>query len=309
MRSVLAMRDRQADLADVLVVLATAHDYPLTPSDAALGGELEKRGARVASAPWDTISPAASNGGVVVLRSTWDYHRRPAEFRRWIQAWDREPSTLWNPPATVRWNMDKIYLRELADLGVRIPATRWFEPGQPPDVEGFFAETGASAAVVKPRISATAWGTRIVRVGEELSDADLAPLLAAGSMIQAFVPEIMTAWELSLVFLAGRFSHAFLKRAIPGEFRVQVEFGGSETPATASDAAYEFAECVLLAAGRPWLYARVDVVETSRGPVLMELELIEPALSLDTAPGAAARFAEAILSCARTGRETADWSV
>ena len=69
-------------------------------------------------------------------------------------------------------------------------------------------------------------------------------------MIQAFVPEIMTAGELSLVFLAGRFSHAFLKRAVPGEFRVQVEFGGSETPATASDAAHAFAESVLLAAGQ-----------------------------------------------------------
>ncbi|HJR52544.1 MAG TPA: transporter [Gemmatimonadota bacterium] len=280
------------------VILATSRSFPLTPSDAALGDELERRGVRVASAPWETISPAPSNGDVVVLRSTWDYHRRPAEFRRWVEAWDREPATLWNPPASVLWNMDKIYLRELADLGVRIPATHWFEPGQPPDVQGFFAETGASVAVVKPRISATAWGTRIVRVGEELSETDLAPLLASGSLIQAFVPEIHTAGELSLVFFARRFSHAFLKRAVPGEFRVQVEFGGSETPATAADAAHAFAESVLRAAAHPWLYARVDVVETSLGPVLMELELIEPALALDITPGAAARFAEAILSSA-----------
>ena len=280
------------------VVLATARDYPLTASDAALGRELEKRGVRVTSAPWDAISPATSNGDIVVLRSTWDYHRRPAEFRRWVEAWDRKPVNLWNPPPTVLWNMDKVYLRDLADRGIRIPLTRWLEPGEPPDVEDFLAGTGVEAAVVKPRISATAWGTRIVRSGEELAAADLAPLLATGSLIQEFIPEIHTVGELSLVFIAGVFSHAFIKRALPGDFRVQVEFGGSETPASASTAVLAFAESVLLAARHAWLYARVDVVETSPEPVLMELELIEPALSLDATPGAAARFAEALLSSA-----------
>ena len=280
------------------VVLATAESYPLTASDAALGRELEKRGARVTSAPWDAISPATSNGDIVVLRSTWDYHRRHAEFRRWVEAWDRKPQNFWNPPATVLWNMDKVYLRDLADRGIRLPATRWFEAGQPPDVNDFFAGTGAETVVVKPRISATAWGTRVVRVGEGLSATDLAPLLATGSLIQEFVPEIHTVGELSLVFIAGRFSHAFIKRAVPGDFRVQAEFGGSETPIGASNAALAFAGSVLLEAKHPWLYARVDIVETSLGPVLMELELIEPALCLDTALGAAARFAEALLSAA-----------
>jgi hypothetical protein len=139
----------------------------------------------------------------------------------------------------------------------------------------------------------------VVRRGEELAAADLAPLLATGSLIQEFVPEIQTVGELSLVFFSGRFSHAFIKRAVPGDFRVQVEFGGSETFTRAARPTLAFAGSVLLAARQPYLYARVDIVETSRGPVLMELELIEPALCLDTVPGAAARFAEALLLLAR----------
>lgn len=289
------------------IVLATAHGYPLTPSDALLRDELEARGAVVTALPWDAIG-SDGDTSLVVLRSTWDYHRRPAEFRRWVAAFDELPACLVNPPVTVLWNVDKAYLRELADRGVRIPHTHWFEPGRPPDARGFFAETGADAAVVKPRISATAWGTRIVRTGEELSAADLAPLLSGGSLIQAFIPEIRTAGELSLVFLDGRFSHAFVKRAVPGDFRVQVEFGGSEDPAIPSSGARSFAESVLDAAEHPWLYARVDIVETSDGPVLMELELIEPALSLDTAPGAAARFAEAILASSARSCRPAGWS-
>jgi hypothetical protein len=52
---------------------------------------------------------------------------------------------------------------------------------------------------------------------------------------------------------------------------------------------------------RPWLYARVDLVEAGRGPVLMELELIEPDLFLT--PDAAGRMAAALL--ARAGRAAA----
>jgi hypothetical protein len=42
---------------------------------------------------------------------------------------------------------------------------------------------------------------------------------------------------------------------------------------------------------QPCLYARVDAVSTMRGPLLMELELIEPELYFLLEPAAAARFA------------------
>ena len=46
------------------------------------------------------------------------------------------------------------------------------------------------------------------------------------------------------------------------------------------------------------LYARVDVVGTDDGPAIIELELIEPALYLDTAPEAAETIADALLAAA-----------
>jgi glutathione synthase/RimK-type ligase-like ATP-grasp enzyme len=279
------------------VVLATARSYPLTPSDALLGEELERRGARVTAEPWDTISPATSNGALVVLRSTWDYHRRSREFRHWIQAWDGKPAALWNPPATVLWNMDKIYLRDLADRGVTLPPTRWTEPSERADVDGFLALTGAAAAVIKPRISATAWGTRLLDSGADLEGADATPLESSGAIIQAFVPEIQTRGELSLVYVDGRFGHAVQKRPAAGDFRVQSEFGGGIEPCEVGDEERAFGEAVLAAAPHPWLYARVDLVQTADGPVLMELELIEPSLFFELGPGreSAAALAEAIL--------------
>jgi hypothetical protein len=44
------------------------------------------------------------------------------------------------------------------------------------------------------------------------------------------------------------------------------------------------------------LYVRVDLLRDSEGePTLLELELVEPALYLIEAPGAAERLAEAVL--------------
>ncbi|HET6363173.1 MAG TPA: hypothetical protein VFH11_14120 [Gemmatimonadota bacterium] len=276
------------------VILATARSHPLTPSDARLGRELEMRGARVTAEPWDAIS-LGSNGAHVVLRSTWDYHRRPAEFQAWVEAWSDAPSALWNPPATVLWNMDKIYLRDLWDRGVTLPPTWWTEPGEFPDVGGFLAETGAASAVVKPRISATAWGTLLVDSGAELEDADITPLVSSGAVVQAFVPEIGTRGELSLIYVDGGFRHAVRKRPAVGDFRVQSEFGGGIEPCEVGDEERAFGAAALAAARHPWLYARVDLVQTASGPVLMELELIEPSLFFDLGPRAAATLADAIL--------------
>ncbi|HEU4464271.1 MAG TPA: hypothetical protein VFS53_04430 [Gemmatimonadota bacterium] len=278
------------------VILATAQGHPLTASDARLALELEKRGARVASAPWDTINPATSNGALVILRSTWDYHRRPAEFQHWVQTWEPKPAELWNPPATVLWNMDKIYLRDLADRGVALPPTLWTEPGEPLDLVGFLADTGAAATVVKPRVSATAWGTLLLESAAQLEGADVAPLAASGAVIQAFVPEIRTRGELSLIYVDGGFGHAVRKRPEAGDFRVQSEFGGGIESCEVGDEERAFGESVLAAARHPWLYARVDLVQTGGAPVLMELELIEPSLFFELEPGreSAAALAEAI---------------
>ncbi len=274
------------------VVLATCRPKPaLTPGDALLAEALRRLGAAVTAAPWDSVDPAREDG-VVCLRSTWDYHLRWHEFRTWVRGF-RTGGRLWNPSATVLWNADKTYLRDLAAAGVALPRTAWFEPGTRPPVESLLEEWKVDRAVVKPRVSATAFGTHVVRRGHALGAGDWAPLERSGSLLQAFVPEIQSRGEVSLVFLGGTFSHAVLKRPVAGDFRVQADFGGTLAAATPAEALVAFGEAALAAAGRPWVYARVDVVETEAGPVLMELELIEPDLFLT--PAAAARLAEELL--------------
>ena len=115
-------------------------------------------------------------------------------------------------------------------------------------------------------------------------------------MMQPFVPEVIENGELSFVFLAGRHSHTVRKRPQRGDFRVQQEHGGSRELVSASPALVAEAARILAAAGVPLLYARVDVVATGAGLVLMELEAIDPELFLGFSPGAPERFAAAIAS-------------
>ena len=108
------------------------------------------------------------------------------------------------------------------------------------------------------------------------------------------MPEI-GAGEGSLIFIDGEFSHAVLKRPAAGEFRVQYDFGGRIESLAPAVSLRAFAERVLAVVPYAWVYARVDVVETGRGPTLMELELIEPDLFLARAPAAADRLADALV--------------
>jgi glutathione synthase/RimK-type ligase-like ATP-grasp enzyme len=286
----------------VRIVLATCRSKPaLTSSDALLAAELERTGATAVAAPWDSITPAGEYPVTVCLRSTWDYHQRWTEFRAWVAGFADRTGGLWNPAATVLWNADKLYLRDLGVAGIALPRTRWFEPGERPDVEAILRQWKLPRAVLKPRISATAFGTYLVSAGRALSDEEWKPLEASGGLIQAFVPEVESQGEISLVFVDGAFSHAVRKRPAGGDFRVQGDFGGTVEGVAPSRGVRDFGDAVLMAVSRPWLYARVDLVETDRGPVLMELELIEPDLFLT--PAAAARLATALL--ARAGKAAA----
>lgn len=278
------------------VLLATHSGAPgLTPSDRLLAAALSAQGARVTARPWDAIDPAGAPGELVCLRSTWDYHLRVAEFRAWVSAFQGTPGRLWNPPDTVLWNLDKEYLRGLERRGIALPPTQWLAPGERPEPADLLRNARWSRAVLKPRVSASAHGTILVHAETVLSPEEAAHLAATGTLVQEFIAEIRTRGEVSLMFFGGRFSHAVCKETAAGEFRVQPHLGGEARLVETGPELRRFAERVLSAVTLPWAYARVDVVDAERGPLLMELELIEPELFLHLAPAAAADLAAELI--------------
>jgi glutathione synthase/RimK-type ligase-like ATP-grasp enzyme len=279
------------------VLFATCEGQPLlTEDDQVLADALEARGVAVTPVPWTEIDPyAVVDAPPIVLRSTWDYHRVPTLFRAWLQSLEDAGRQVWNDAAIARGNIDKIYLKPLHEAGLAMPDTRWFDVVEPEAIRAALEDTGWARAVLKPRIAATAYGAFLLSGDTHWPDLELAPARASGALLQEYVPEIATRGEASLVYIDGAFSHAVAKHARTGDFRVQRDFGGSLEPFAPAPALRAFADHVMAQVPAPTLYARVDLVQAARGPLLMELELIEPELYFLVAPEAADRMAAAIV--------------
>lgn len=267
------------------VVLATWRERSPygDPENEAIAAALRKLG--IDSILWPWRDGPAPDADLCIVRTVWDYTQSPAEFLSWLDSTARS-MPVENPPSIVRWNHHKRYLVELAERGVRLPQT-WLVPpgGRCPEAERLVR------VVVKPAIGAAGRGA------EKVAGRDLAEALARSTVetvVQPFLAEIATEGERSLVYFDREFSHAVVKRPASGEFRVQALYGGRSAPHEPTLEEREAARKALLATGSDLLYARVDLVPTAEGHVLMELEAIEPLLFLHLAPGSAERFAAAI---------------
>jgi glutathione synthase/RimK-type ligase-like ATP-grasp enzyme len=261
---------------------------------ARLPSVLDGAGIETVPTPWTAhVESAEGLRGFdrVLPLLAWGYHFEHARWLRACATWEREGVPMSNPARVLAWNSDKRYLARLAERGVAIPPTVFADELSQEVVERAFAETGANELIVKPAISGGAWKTRRLQRGDAVEEVERMPML-----LQPFLPTIVTEGETSLLYFGGRFSHAVNKRPVPGEFRIQEEFGGRYSPLSPPVGAVALAELVLAAVGEPLLYARIDMVPDADGRwLLMEAELIEPDFYLGVDPGKGAGFARALV--------------
>ncbi|MBL1080896.1 hypothetical protein JK359_02725 [Streptomyces actinomycinicus] len=258
-------------------------------------------GAEAEARYWD--DPEADWGGydLVVIRSTWDYSWRAAEFAAWVERVGAL-TRLANPAPVVRWNTDKCYLAELAAAGVPTVPTRYIAPGEPAGLPV------GHEFVIKPTSGA---GSRFVArytPGEHAAAArHLERLHADGltAMVQPYMPGIDERGERALQFFGGRLLHASRKGAVltpgaPYDADKAVHPGLEPWQPTAAELAVAEKALAAVPGGAGLLYARVDLVDGDHGePCLMELELVEPNLFLWLHPGSLPHVTAAILRAAQ----------
>lgn len=278
------------------VLLATSAALPgLAPDDRLLLKALRALGVAAEPAVWEDPFFPADQASMCVVRSTWDYAYRRDEFLAWARR-TAAAVTTWNPESLFAWNTHKQYLVDLAAAGVPTVPTRVLPRGTVAALDALVGETGWEPAILKAAVAQT--GRYLRRVDRETRAAGqrhLDKLLPREDMLlQPFLPRVTTEGETSLVYLDGAFSHAVCKRPASGDYRVHDDFDGSIEPVVPTVAQRDVADAAVAAAAHPLLYARVDVVPGSAGPVVMELELVEPDLYFATAPGSAERLARAV---------------
>lgn len=263
---------------------------------------LQNQGLNVARKSWDDPNFDWNDTKFALFRTTWDYFDRYAEFSKWFQAASKQ-TTFINSKNLITWNIDKHYLRDLANVGITIPKTLIVEKGDQTSLATALAkaiqEKGFTKDqfVLKPCVSGAARHTYKIHcdaIGKfESIFKDL--ISEEAMMLQEFQENIVTEGEVSMMVFNGEFSHAVLKIAKPGDFRVQDDFGGSVHGYTPNDEQIEFAQKVVQAAPELPVYARVDLFKDNDGNwALAELEIFEPELWFRRKPEAADQLAKAI---------------
>lgn len=254
---------------------------------------LEKQGLKVLRLSWDDASFDWNTTKHVLFRTTWDYFDRFDEFSIWLEKVSKQ-TVLLNSEKIIRWNIDKHYLLDLQENGVHICESFFVEKGNSKSLKELAKEFGLTNFVLKPCVSGAARHT--YKISSETIDnheAVFSELIANEAMIlQPFQYKIVEKGEISLMVMNGKFTHAVLKIAKEGDFRVQDDFGGSVHTYTPTQAEINFAENAVKACVEMPMYARVDVFTDNNGKLaIAELELIEPELWFRVNPAAADELA------------------
>ncbi len=263
-----------------------------------LGWQTETISWRAKNVDWDKYH-------AVIIRTPWDYQDDAQAFLKVLEQIEQSSAHLENNLSMVRWNIDKIYLKDLQQKGVTLVPTLWHQrladnQLTADDIGHYFAKLNCQQLIIKPRISANADNTFWLKTHE--IEAKLPAINQAFAernlMVQPFMENIINEGEYSLFYFNGHYSHAILKTPKNDDFRVQEEHGGQLATIEPEEKLVEQANQCLDAIAKQHqmpLYARVDFVRHGEQFALMEAELIEPSLYFNMDEHSPQRFAQAFV--------------
>lgn len=262
------------------------------PDEAPLLAALQDRGVKAEILAWDDPTARFERARLTIIRSTWNYHRTPARFARWVRdVAARVP--LFNPAEVVLWNMHKRYLLELSARGVPVLPTQLVAHDSQRSLAAIKRDRGWPEVVIKPAVSAGSRATRRFAAHEVAeAEAHLAAITAReDALVQPYIAQIERRGERSLVWIDGEITHALRKAP-----RFDGDSEGITLAEDVTDEELALAHRAIEALAKPVFYARIDLVTGDAGPLLMELELIEPSLYFNASRACLERFVEGVLA-------------
>ena len=264
--------------------------------DSLVQSALEKKGLKVIRKSWDAKDFDWTQSRYAIFRSTWDYFDRFSEFFSWFEKTTNVLDFI-NCPEIIYWNLDKHYLNDLKQSNINISPTIFIEKGEQQSLNELFKKTEWTKAVLKPAIAGAARETFLIKKEEHLNyEKELQRLIKNEAMLfQEFQYQIQSKGEMSLMMIDGKFTHAVLKKAKAGDFRVQDDFGGTVVDYNPNKEEIAFAEKAIAACPKETTYGRVDIFYDNENLLsLGEIELIEPELWFRKHHTAADKLADVI---------------
>ena len=280
------------------VLLDNPSDYEqnILDEDNYIKEALEEEGLIVKRKSWDDQNYDWAKASFLLFRTTWDYFDRYEEFSSWLSRVSNYCDLL-NPKSIISWNIDKHYLIDLEEKGIHCAATQFIEIGSDKTLSEIQKQYHWQEMVLKPCVSGGAWHTYKFSANDlPKYEVILKSLIEKNAMmLQPFQKNIVEKGEISMMVMGGKYTHAVIKMAKKGDFRVQDDFGGTVALYEPSNDEIAFAESAVAACNVLPAYARVDIFEDNEGKIaLSELELIEPELWFRLYPEAAVKLAKHI---------------
>ena len=272
------------------IALVTYHDKGAYASptvaneDDSLLHFLKTKGLTIEKVIWNDTNVRWEDYDLAILKSPWDYFDLIGDFYNWLAELKSKNIRLLNPIDLVKWNADKHYLYDIEKAGLKVTPSIFIKQGTHIDLNSYLDTFNGNQLIIKPCVSGGSKNTfKVTAANVEEVNPKLDLLLQEEDfIIQPFLTEIEEEGEWSFLFFGGKFSHALLKKAKAGDFRVQHALGGTIHPQSPPQNLLEDAQKYVDQFAKDCLYARVDGTIVDQKFLLMELELIEPFLFLDT---------------------------
>jgi hypothetical protein len=197
--------------------------------------------------------------------------------------------------------MDKHYLRDLEEKGVKVIPNVWLEKGTKVDVKKLVSEKQWRRVFLKPIIGQSSRETLRFDATEEgykQAQKHLDRLLPnEGMIMQPYLHMVEKIGEFSGIFFNYKLANSIQKVPVYGDYKVQDDWGAIDRAAELDQEA--LALCFKALSAVPFedaiLYARVDIIRDNEGQwALTELEIIEPSLFFRHKPESALKLADAV---------------
>ena len=293
------------------IALATCDSASVGKSDEKIFHHaLEEQSIAFEECIWNDPNIDWASFDLCLIRTTWNYQEHFPAFQHWLKN-VASKTLLFNPLAALQWNSNKCYLKDLEGLGAPIAPTSWISPGQRVDLHEKLRTRGWKKAFLKPSIGANASGTLAFdnsRRGCETAQRHLEQYSSQTMMLQPYLSSVEEEGELSLIYIDQELSHGVQKIPLPGDYRVQDDWGAKDMPYDADEHMRECAVKILELTQNhldiDLLYARVDFLRDHKGMLMLnELELIEPALFFRHGERAAHRMVQALLRVLESSKD------
>lgn len=290
------------------IAVLTCSELPKgLPYDVVIADKLQENNVSTVYIVWESFMYLSSEEiklfDFVWIRTTWDYCKKIERFNELLDILEKHNVKVLNPVDIVRWNMDKKYLMEFEEDGMDIIPTI-FNFEYKPKIFDEITKRGWKRFVLKPMISAGSYHTFVIDGDDRSGFEEFIEKYYVNRpfLLQEFIPEIEEG-EISTITLScpgdcnkRGFTYSTTKIPKEGDYRVQMNFGGSYHITSVNDDIAKISRKLTEKFEGRLLYQRLDGVWRDGKFMIMELELIEPDLYLNLHEKALDKLVENIVS-------------